>query len=127
LRISVASVLDESPAPGGERIENYDDVLGEVRDSLRAGKLDLAEALLMRAGTITDMDPGFLNLAGVIHEAHGRPGSAKRFFQKALVTDPAYQPAAQNLRRQGEIEKKGTTEIPISLGEKATVLSGGDL
>ena len=123
LRISVASVLDESPAPGGERAENYDDVLRDVRDSLRAGKLDLAEALLMRAGTITDMDPGFLNLAGVIHEAHGRRVSAKRFFQKALIADPAYEPAQRNLRRHGELEKTGFSSLPVALGDRAPVLS----
>jgi DNA-binding response OmpR family regulator len=126
LRISVASVLDEAAAPGGERIENYDDVLSEVRDSLRAGKLDAAEALLMRAGTITDMDPGFLNLAGVIHEAHGRRGSAKRFFQKALVADPAYEPARQNIRRHQELDKNGATTIPVALGERASVLSSDE-
>jgi DNA-binding response OmpR family regulator len=123
LRISVASVLDEAPAAGGERNENYDDVLSEVRNSLRAGKLDAAEAQLMRAGTIADMDPGFLNLAGVIHEAHGRRSSAKRFYQKALASDPAYQPARQNLGRMQVIESGGISHGPVSLGDRASVLT----
>lgn len=121
LRISIASVLDEErPA---QRAENYDDVLAEVRAALRAGKLDVAESQLMRAGTIADMDPGFLNLAGVIHEAHGRATSAKRFFQKALAADPSYEPADQNLRRQAELERRGRSTIPLALGERASVLS----
>jgi DNA-binding response OmpR family regulator len=126
LRISVASVLDEEPAAGGERRENYDDMLGAVRDALRAGKLDAAESLLMRAGTITDMEPGFLNLAGVIHEAHGRRSSAKRFYQKAIASDPTYQPAKQNLTRLQVIERGGISHGPVSLGDRASVLTGRD-
>jgi DNA-binding response OmpR family regulator len=127
LRISIASVLDETTVALSERAENYDTVLGEVRDSLRAGKLDLAEALLMRAGTISDMDPDFLNLAGVVHEAHGRAGSAKRFFEKALAVDETYEPARVNLMRNIETARKGSSKIQICLGEKAIVLSGGDV
>lgn len=123
LRISVASVLDETPADGSERLENYDDVLKAVREALRGGKLDAAEFQLMRAGTIADMDPGFLNLAGVIHEAHGRPQSAKRFYQKALVSDAAYQPAIQNLGRLTVIERGGVSDAPVSLGDHASVLT----
>ena len=123
LRISVASVLDESPVNGSDRLENYDDVLKSVREALRAGKLDAAESLLMRAGTIADMDPGFLNLAGVVHEAHGRPQSAKRFYQKALVSDPAYQPAIQNLGRLTVLERGGVSDSPVQLGDHASVLT----
>jgi DNA-binding response OmpR family regulator len=123
LRISVASVLDEAAPAGHERTENYDDVLAEVRQLLRAGKLDAAEGELMRAGTITDMDPGFLNLAGVIHEAHGRRSSAKRFYEKALVSDPAYMPAKQNINRLRTIERGGQSHGPVSLGDRAPVLT----
>jgi DNA-binding response OmpR family regulator len=123
LRISIASVLDETPLEAGERMENYDDVLREVRDSLRAGKLDIAESLLMRAGTIADMDPGFLNLAGMVHEAHGRRDSARRFFQKSLSVDSAYQPAASNLRRLAELDKSGASAIPVFLGDRASVVA----
>jgi DNA-binding response OmpR family regulator len=125
LRISVASVLDEAPTHG-ERSENYDDVLAAVRDALRSGKLDAAESLLMRAGTITDTDPGFLNLAGVIHEAHGRRSSAKRFYQKALASDPVYYPAMQNLGRLQVLERGGVSHGPVSLGDRAPVLNGRD-
>jgi DNA-binding NtrC family response regulator len=127
LRISIASVLDEPAAPGGERIGNYDDALSEIRRLLRSGKLAVAESLLRRAGPVTDMDARFLNLAGVVHEAHGRRFSARRFFQKALAADPAYQPATQNLWRQAEIEKDGHTDIPVALGDFSHVLTSGEM
>jgi DNA-binding NtrC family response regulator len=123
LRLSVASVLDDDDNTRRRRVESYDQVLNRVRDSLRAGKLDLAEELLMRAGTISDNDPGFLNLAGVIHEAHGRRSSAKRFFQRAILAVGSYPPALQNLNRLNELEKKGTSAIPVSLGEHDAVLN----
>jgi len=123
LRISVASVLDEPPAEGSSQIESYDDVLGEVRQLLRAGKLDAAESELMRAGTIADNDPGFLNLAGVIHEAHGRRSSAKRFYEKSLVADPTYVPAKQNINRLRTIEHGGQSHGPVSLGDRSPTLS----
>jgi DNA-binding response OmpR family regulator len=119
LRLSVASVLDEEPtAPK----RDYNEVLRAVREALRAGRLDAAEAQLMRAGTIADMDPGFLNLAGVIHEAHGRRTSAKRFYQKAVTSDPCYLPARQNLGRISVIESGGVTDAAVSLGDQASVL-----
>ena len=123
LRISVASVLDEDANIRQHRVESYDQVLNRVRDSLRAGKLDMAEELMMRAGTITDNDPGFLNLAGVIHEAHGRRSGARHFFQKAVEADASYVPAKQNLRRCAELEKNGQSNLAVSLGETSAVLN----
>src|ERR1019366_569131 len=82
LRSSVASVLRESsPTPGSG--EGYAEVLEHVRQELRARRFDLAERELMKAGTITGEDPAFLNLAGVLHESHGRIESARKFYQKA--------------------------------------------
>ncbi len=122
LRISVASVLDEPISDAEVRNENYDDVLSAVRHALRAGKLDVAESKLMRAGTISDRDAGFLNLAGVIHEAHGRRASAERFYEKALQGDAAYQPARQNLDRLTVIQSGGITDAAVALGDCAPCL-----
>jgi DNA-binding response OmpR family regulator len=126
LRLSVASVLDESTHAAQDRAEDYDGVLAQVRQFLRAGRLDAAEGELMRAGTITDIDPSFLNLAGVIHEAHGRRSSAKRFYEKALVSDPTYEPAKQNINRLRTIERGGQSHGPVSLGDRAPVLVAKD-
>ena len=72
LRLSVASVLhDELPANllPPSRLRRG---AAEGARRLRAGKFREAEAGLMSAGTIADDDPAFLNLAGVLHESHGR-------------------------------------------------------
>ncbi len=100
----------------------YDDVLNAVRKALLGGRLGEAESLLMTAGTITDSDPAFLNLAGIVHEAHGRPDSANRFYRKALTADSAYEPAEHNLKRLGEILKTGNSEMRVDLGEHAPIL-----
>jgi DNA-binding response OmpR family regulator len=126
LRTSVASVLHEEMAENGGAsgmARGYDQVLKAVRALLREGRLTAAESLLMRAGTIADNEPGFLNLAGVVHEANGRPSSARRFYQKALLSDPAYRPAKQNIDRLDEINRSGDSQKPIDLGDHAPVLS----
>jgi DNA-binding NtrC family response regulator len=124
LRISVASVLRESPVVENQRTPGYDEVLKAVRSSLRNGRLDAAQALLMRAGVIADDDPGFLNLAGVVHEANARPSSARRFYEKALSADSSYFPAKQNLHRLDEITRTGDSRTAINLGDTAAVLTG---
>jgi DNA-binding response OmpR family regulator len=123
LRISVASVLDETRTGIVEPGATYDDVLAAVREALRGGKIADAESLLMTAGTITDSDPGFLNLAGIVHEAHGRRASARRFYQKALILSPSYGPARKNIARQDEIDRFGKTNQPIAFGDDAVVLT----
>jgi CheY-like chemotaxis protein len=96
LRLSVASVLDD-PLPGGEN--GYDQVLRRAGEALGVGHLRAAESLLMMAGTITDDDPSFLNLAGMLHEGRGRIASARRFYERALEIDPEFTPASENLLR----------------------------
>jgi CheY-like chemotaxis protein len=126
LRISVASVLDETRTGIVEPGLTYDDVLAAVRDALRGGKIADAESLLMTAGTITDGDPCFLNLAGIIHEAHGRRISARRFYQKAMILAPTYEPAARNLARQDEIEHFGKTDLSLDFGDDSIILTEVD-
>ncbi len=119
---SVASLLAAGRFPGQGVVANYDEVLAGVRHALGGGRLGDAESLLMTAGTISDNDPCFMNLAGVIHEVHGRPQSARRFYQKSLAADSAYQPARQNLARHDEIDRTGQSHIPVALGEESAVL-----
>jgi CheY-like chemotaxis protein len=122
LRQSVASVLHAEIStaltpPGG----GYGEVLQRVRFALRAGAFREAEKDLMTAGLIADDDPAFLNLAGVLHESHGRAESANRFYQKAAATNRAYAPAQENLKRLGEIRRYGKSKRLVALGdERAT-------
>lgn len=116
LRQSVNSVLNH-PADEVKDEVGYQAALESVRDALRRGKFIAAEASLMKAGTIAGSDPSFFNLAGVLHEAHGRLSSARNFYRKALAAQPAYRPAADNLQRLDEFEKTGSTVLPIALGD----------
>jgi CheY-like chemotaxis protein len=125
LRQSVASVLHAEflpnlPAPGG----GYGEVLQRVRAALRAGEFREAEKELMTAGLITDDDPAFLNLAGLLHESHGRIESAGRFYQRAAAKNRAYAPAQENLKRLGELRRHGKSKRPVAFGDERTVIAG---
>ena len=123
VRLSVASVLEEARRDPNDPSASYDDVLWAVREALMGGQILDAERLLMKAGTITDADPCFLNLAGAVHEAHGRRTSARRFYERALAAGPSYEPAKRNLRRLDEIERTGAAPFGIALGDDAAVLT----
>jgi DNA-binding response OmpR family regulator len=126
VRQSIASVLNESKRDPSDTTASYDEVLSAVRESLKGGQIIDAERLLMKAGTITDADPSFLNLAGVVHEAHGRRGSARRFYERSLAAAATYEPARRNLKRLDEIDRTGNATTPIALGDDAgTVLVRG--
>ena len=119
LRQSIASVLHDSlpphlPAPGS----GYGHVLQTVRTALRAGKFADAESALMHAGAVADDDPAFLNLAGVLHESHGRVESAGRFYQRAAGKGRGYLPAQHNLQRLAELQSRGRTRREIALGDE---------
>ena len=112
LRLSVAGALDDGgteaipPLPTAGR--TYDAVLAGVRDALAEGRVDTAQTLLSTAGAITDADPGFLNLAGAIHEARGRIASARRYYRRAVATRPGgYEPARNNLARLDQADRTG--------------------
>jgi CheY-like chemotaxis protein len=119
VRLSIASVLDAQP-PAATDEEGYDDVLGYVRQALLDGRFAAAEALLMKAGLIADDDPAFLNLAGVLHESHGRVDSARRFYEKSAGKDRNYKPASENLHRLGEIRRTGKSSRKVCLGDEAS-------
>lgn len=118
LRNSISSVLSES-IPGLNTEAGYGAALQSVRDALRRGKFITAEATLMKAGTISDTDPCFMNLAGVLHEAHGRAASARNFYRKALTVDAGYEPAQRNLKRLDQFEENGDTRMEVDLGDES--------
>jgi DNA-binding response OmpR family regulator len=117
LRRSVASVLEDSPPHPPARAGDYAQTLQQVRDALRAHSFAAAERDLMKAGTITGDDPAFLNLAGVLHECHGRVECARRFYERSAARDRQYRPAQENLRRLGELRRYGKTARKVAFGD----------
>jgi DNA-binding response OmpR family regulator len=125
LRQSVSSVLHADgtptlPAPEG----GYGEVLDRVRAALRAGEFKEAERDLMTAGLIADDDPAFLNLAGVLHESHGRIDSASRFYQRAAALNRGYGPAQENLKRLGELRRHGKSKRTVAFGDEVATPTG---
>jgi tetratricopeptide (TPR) repeat protein len=132
IRRSVASVVDEAPphlppphmsSPDG----GYGEVLQSVRAALRAGEFASAEAGLMKAGTIADDDPAFLNLAGVLHESHGRIESARHFYEKAAALNSRYRPAQENLQRLVELNRRGRTPRKVAFGDDDILDNSSDM
>jgi DNA-binding NtrC family response regulator len=121
LRLSVASVLSEDRAgeTGLTAGATYDAVLTGVRDALVDGHVPTAESLLNTAAAIADADPVFLNLAGAIHEAHGRITGARKLYRRAAAAPGGYAPARRNMARLDAAEKSGQPAAPADLGQPA--------
>jgi DNA-binding response OmpR family regulator len=119
LRLSVASVLRETPVDRSPCGEGYTEVLEHVRQALQSRRFREAERELMKAGMITGDDPAFLNLAGVLHESHGRVEAAKKFYERAVARDRQYQPAQENLQRLSDLRRTGKTRRSIAFGEES--------
>ena len=117
LRMSVAGVLRESPPANLDFAEDYSQVLEHVRRALRERRFHEAERELMKAGTITGEDSAFLNLAGILHESHGRIESAARFYERAAARS-GYGPAVQNLERLGDLRRTGKTKRSVAFGDQ---------
>ena len=117
IRASVTSVLRESPPGNREPGEDYTQVLEHVREALRARRFREAERELMKAGTITGEDAAFLNLAGILHESHGRVDSARKFYERA-ASRSHYPPAIQNLERLGDLSRTGKTKRTVAFGDQ---------
>jgi DNA-binding response OmpR family regulator len=117
LRMSVASVLQDHPAHLATAAEGYDEVLQQVRDALRAREFAIAERELMKAGTITGEDAAFLNLAGIMHESHGRIDCAKKFYERSLARDGKYRAAKENLKRLADLETRKITRRRVAFGD----------
>ena len=94
---SVCSVLDDCPP----RDYLTDARLGRIRAALLAGEFCDVEAELGLPARNTQA--GLLNLAGIVQESHGRIGSARDFYLRAVCADERYQPAWDNLNRLSEL------------------------
>jgi hypothetical protein len=94
--------------------------LAHVRQALRLGNWDRAEALLMRIGPVAGDDPAFCNLVGVIWEVKGNRRVARMFYGKAIRADSRYPAAQQNMRRIYELSIYGATQQPAALGDEPT-------
>ena len=116
LRSSVEMVLAKDK-PSGYTADGYLQVLQYVRQSLREGKFKVAEQQLMKAGSITDDDAPFLNLAGVLHESYGRIDSARKFYERAVSKDRHYRPPKENILRLNELKQTGRTKRPVAFGD----------
>jgi len=116
LRASIASVLKEGPPHFRANGEGYTESLERVRQALCARQFDLAERELTRAGTINNDDAAYLNLAGVVQEAHGRIDSARHFYSRSAAREPRYRAARQNLNRLDELKRSGQTTLSVALG-----------
>ncbi|HMB95573.1 MAG TPA: response regulator [Tepidisphaeraceae bacterium] len=116
LRLSIASVLREGPPHFRTAGEGYIESLERVRQALCARRFDLAERELGRAEIINNNDAAYLNLAGVVQEAHGRIESAHYFYSRAAAREPRYRAARQNINRLDELKRTGKTTLSVALG-----------
>ena len=116
LRQSIASILRDGTPSNRLNGDRYVELLERIRQALCDRHFDLAERELTRVGTMSENDAAYLNLAGVIQEAHGRVAAAREFYARAAAQDFAYRPAQQNLRRLEELEVNGKTSLNVALG-----------
>ena len=98
-----------------------DELLRRARHALRAGELELAEALVMEYGDLACSDAACLNVLGLIAEARGRWADAKRFWGKSLRSSPRYDPPHQNLRRYFELWNWGRSECRRAFGDETAL------
>jgi CheY-like chemotaxis protein len=117
LRRSLASILQDAPPHMEASDSAYGQTLQHVRAALRNHAFAIAERELMKAGTITGEDPAFLNLAGVLHECHGRVDCARKFYERSAARDRKYRPAQENLRRLGELRRTGKSKRKVAFGD----------
>jgi CheY-like chemotaxis protein len=118
LRQSIDRVVSGAVSDDAGLVARHGLALQLVRDAWRRGKFYAAEAALARASFINDHEPCFLNLAGVLQEAHGRLEHARRFYQRAIAVDAGYEPAHYNLKRLCQIEQTGYTRLEAALGDE---------
>jgi hypothetical protein len=98
-----------------------DELLRRARCAIRDGELELAEALVMEYGEPALRDAACLNALGLICEARGRWGDARRFWSRALRADPRFEPPRTNLRRYFELFQWGRTDCPVAFGDETAL------
>lgn len=109
LQASLRSVLRQAPPN-----PHVHGPLAVVREALRSGTFAAVESAGMFGDTAGDAD--CLNLAGIIHESHGRISSARDYYQRSLLMDPHCESAIQNLLRLDHQAFMNNLEDPIAFG-----------
>ncbi len=79
--------------------EDYLDQVGRAREKIRNSNLHGALEHLTRAIDDREDRPEAYNLLGVIEELRGDKVAAQRHWRMALLVDPRYEPAKDNLHR----------------------------
>jgi CheY-like chemotaxis protein len=111
VRACVESVMRGVSPDGLDGEIERDDVLEAIRAALQEGRFGTVEPVLLGPDALTDV--ACLNLAGIVKEAHGRVDLAAKYYQQAVLTDPSYRPAGENLRRICEVRDCGVTRQPV--------------
>lgn len=117
----------ERPASGGRAVQDARSGRRQVilRDALIAvceGDWAAADEAFDRAPEIARGDAACLNLRGVVCEARGQWGRARRLYGKAVrVGGRGYLPAEQNVRRCYELETFGKTRLPLAIADRAVL------
>lgn len=97
--------------------DDFDGCVAAARALLKEGKLAEALPVIQKAVKLgTDRPEGF-NFLGALAELRGDQDAARRMYRVALTVDPAYFPAALNLKRLCQWNPVGRTN-PINLGDK---------
>jgi two-component system sensor histidine kinase KdpD len=98
------------------------ELLREALPAVCSGEWDRAASVLARDPGAVNRDAACLNLIGVVCQAKGRHGRARRFYGKAMRADRHFGPAAQNMQRLYELNTFGRTKLPIALSDAATLM-----
>jgi CheY-like chemotaxis protein len=121
---SIESVLRDLPIDSENAGHWHGDVLEGVRVALQLGKFGMIEPALLGPAPLTD--PACQNLAGIVHEAHGRIDSASKFYERAASTDHSYWPARENLQRLNDLRERGETNRPVFFRQPRPMVAGLD-
>ncbi len=112
--------IDSLPAKWVELPDGYEQVLVQIRKSLRLVQLETAETLLSRAADYCGQQTAaYFNLLGILYETQHRWRLARKCYGKAIDSDNDYEPAKTNFRRLSDLKSAGRSSLPISLGDEA--------
>lgn len=94
----IGRLLDQGPLQLDTQ-QRYATRLERVQACVERGHLAAAAAPLSDAIALNPERPESYNWLGVIHQRYGEFDLARKCFHIALVLDPTFEPAAQNLER----------------------------
>jgi FixJ family two-component response regulator len=94
------TVVVRHSQPGDRRLqEEYAERVSAARRQILARAFAPAKAQLMRALALDVTRPDAFNLLGVLAHVHGARMAAQTWWRMAVLIDPAYHPAQDNLTR----------------------------